>query len=152
MRESPTINSPANRPAFVVHDLAQARAALAAAVAAGVAVRLDSAPGAAGYAGAGWWAAVVAEARAACPTAKALCILDCGAEPGLALGAIRQGVEAIRCTVRGAARARLRSLAAAAGVAFIEGRRRRALDLATVADPDAAASAHLARAQSPKRP
>ena len=54
------------RPAIVVHDLAQATAALRAAAAAGVPVTLWSAPGAAAYAGLGFLAAVFAKAGRRC--------------------------------------------------------------------------------------
>jgi hypothetical protein len=72
-------------PAVMVHGLAQARAALAP----GLPVTLLSAPGAALYAGAGWWRALVA---AACDGAEPPPdILDCADAPGRALEALRHG-------------------------------------------------------------
>ncbi|HET6519002.1 MAG TPA: hypothetical protein VFG47_04180 [Geminicoccaceae bacterium] len=68
----------------IVHDLAQAAAALTAAAELGVAVRLRSAPGAAGYAGVGFLHAL---GRAVGHEP----IVDCGDDPGLALGALRTG-------------------------------------------------------------
>jgi hypothetical protein len=68
----------------VVHDFAQARAALAAAAELGVGVRLRSAPGAAGYAGVGFLHAL---GRA---VGHELTV-DCGDDPGLVLGALRTG-------------------------------------------------------------
>lgn len=130
-------------PAFIVHDLAQARIVFAAAAVARVPVRIESAPGAAGYAGAGWWAAMIAAARHEYPEVEAVCVLDCGEEPGRALGAIRQGVEAIRCRARPRAQARLKALAEAAGVIFVTGKMGSILDLATVAEPNAAVAARL---------
>ncbi|MFT5538950.1 MAG: hypothetical protein ACI82H_000463, partial [Alphaproteobacteria bacterium] len=100
----------AHPPVFIIHDLAQAMAALAAGETAGIAIQLESAPGAAGYAGAGWFAAVIKAARAAHPRARALAVLDCGAEPGLALGAIRQGVDAIRTRARPAVRTKIKAI------------------------------------------
>ena len=71
-------------PQIAVHDLAQARAALAAATRLGVAVRLRSAPDAAGYAGVGYL--------------KALgdglgheLLIDCGDDAGLVMAALRTG-------------------------------------------------------------
>jgi hypothetical protein len=72
-------------PAVIVHGLAQAQAALAP----GLPVTLLSAPGAAVYAGAGWWRALVLAAsqdQQAPPD-----ILDCGTASGRALEALRVG-------------------------------------------------------------
>ena len=74
-------------PAVVIHGLADARAALAI----GRPVTLLSAPGAALFAGCGWWRAVVQRAcseHAAVPVED---ILDCADASGLALGALRIG-------------------------------------------------------------
>lgn len=72
-------------PAVIVHGLNDARAALAP----GLPVTLLSAPGAALYAGVGWWRAVVAAAAADVPAPPD--ILDCGAAPGRVLEALRSG-------------------------------------------------------------
>jgi hypothetical protein len=72
-------------PAVMVHSLAQARTALAP----GVPVTLLSAPGAALFAGLGWWRALIeaaADHEAARPD-----ILDCADAPGRALEALRHG-------------------------------------------------------------
>jgi hypothetical protein len=72
-------------PAVIVHGVEHARAALAP----GLPVTLLSAPGAAIYAGVGWWRAMVAEAAgAATPPPD---ILDCADAPGRALEALRHG-------------------------------------------------------------
>jgi hypothetical protein len=72
-------------PAVIVHGLQDARAALAP----GLPVTLLSAPGAALYAGCGWWRALVREAAGdALPPPD---ILDCGAAPGRVLEALRAG-------------------------------------------------------------
>ena len=71
-------------PAVVVHGLAQARAALAP----GLPVLLLSAPGAASYAGAGWWRATVAAALEGRNEPDAL---DCADLPGRALEALAIG-------------------------------------------------------------
>lgn len=66
-------------PAVVIHGLDHARLALAA----GRPVTLLSAPGAALYAGCGWWRAVIAAAGFAGPD-----LLDCADAPGRALEAL----------------------------------------------------------------
>ena len=80
-------------PAVILHGLAQARWALSKAGPAGV--LLLSAPGAAGYAGAAWFLAVVAQAGEDFPAARCRAALDCGDAPGLALGAIRAGARTV---------------------------------------------------------
>jgi len=72
-------------PAVIVHGLEMACAALRP----GRPVTLLSAEGAAGYAGVGWWQALVALARAAHPDTTMQHILDCGDAPGRALEALR---------------------------------------------------------------
>ena len=74
-------------PAVVVHGLDQARAALSP----GLPVTLLSAPAAALFAGAGWWRALVAAARAAHPATPCADVLDCADAPGRAMEAIRAG-------------------------------------------------------------
>ena len=74
-------------PCRVVMGLEDALAALAS----GRPVTLLSSPGAALYAGPGWWRAVVDQAKAACPGTPCRDILDCGDAPGLAMAALRLG-------------------------------------------------------------
>jgi hypothetical protein len=76
----------------IVHGLRDAVAALAEAAAGGQRVTLLSAPGAALYAGCGWWNAVVAEAHAMHPEVPCTNILDCADATGLALAALRIGL------------------------------------------------------------
>ena len=71
-------------PAVTVHGLQQAQAALAP----GLPVLLLSAPGAAAYAGAGWWRALVAAALDGRAQPDAL---DCADLPGRALEALHTG-------------------------------------------------------------
>ncbi|MBV9748152.1 MAG: hypothetical protein JO157_05000 [Acetobacteraceae bacterium] len=84
-------------PAVVVHGLADARLALAA----GRPLTLLSAPGAAGYAGCGWWRAVIAAAHAETPGVSpegepgriwAPDVLDCLNQTGRAIEALRYGL------------------------------------------------------------
>jgi hypothetical protein len=72
-------------PAVVVHGLAQARLAVAAGR-----VTLLSAPGAALYAGCGWWRALVAASGTTGPD-----VLDCADAPGRAMEALRAGCRLI---------------------------------------------------------
>ncbi len=74
-------------PAVVVHGLADARIALGV----GMPVMLLSAPGAALYAGCGWWRALIAHARAEFADAIMTDALDCADASGLALAALRIG-------------------------------------------------------------
>ena len=74
-------------PAVVVHGLADARTVLAL----GRPVTLLSAPGAALYAGCGWWRALIERARSDHPNAVLDDILDCADASGFALGALRDG-------------------------------------------------------------
>lgn len=69
---------------MVVHDVAQARAALAAAAALGVAIQLRSAPDAAGYAGVGYLQALG-------HAIDRPLLIDCGDDPGLVMAALRTG-------------------------------------------------------------
>ena len=69
-------------PAIVIHSLGHARLALAA----GRPVTLLSAPGAALYAGCGWWRALIRKAGTAAHD-----VLDCADAPGRALEALSLG-------------------------------------------------------------
>jgi hypothetical protein len=58
-------------------------------------VLLVSAPGAALYAGAGWWRAVVDAARRRHPDTPCADLLDCADAPGRAMAALRAGCKAL---------------------------------------------------------
>ena len=132
------------RPRIIVHSLAHAEAALAAAADLGVPVMLASAPGAAGYAGPLWFKALIEEACRGHPEADAASLLDCGEEPGTALGALRAGIKHIRFTGDDATRQRLADIAAQLD-AIVEGKDASpALDLLDARDPAAACRAFLA--------
>src|ERR1700689_1573431 len=75
-------------PAVIVHGLGDAVSALAR----GEPVTLLSAPGAALYAGCGWWLALVKAARAEDPDTKCPAILDCADGTGQAFAALRIGL------------------------------------------------------------
>jgi len=74
-------------PAVMIHGSADGRFALLP----GLPVTLVSAPGAALYAGAGWWVALIAALRAGHPGRTFDDILDCGDAPGRAAEALRAG-------------------------------------------------------------
>ena len=119
--------------AIVIHGLAQARAAAATARALGVAVRLRSARGAAAHAGPMWFRELVEIVRAEYPDVRIEASLDCADQAGLALGALRLGIETIRFDGPPRVRARIAAIAAALG-AKMDDDGRRALDLAGVPD------------------
>jgi hypothetical protein len=74
-------------PAVIVHGMDHARQALSV----GRPVTLLSAPGAALYAGCGWWRALVRQACRAVPHVATVDVLDCADGSGQALAALRIG-------------------------------------------------------------
>ncbi|HEY4251969.1 MAG TPA: hypothetical protein VGM87_12230 [Roseomonas sp.] len=104
--------------AVVVHDAAQAQAAIAGAGSRGV--LLLSAPGAAGSLGAAWFAAITGGHRPAA--------LDCGADPGHALAALRFGFRLLVLAPDIPAFAAVAGAAAACGATLLTARPE-ALDL-----------------------
>jgi hypothetical protein len=79
-------------PVTIVHGLNDAVAALAWAAGDSGSATLLSAPGAALFAGCGWWRALVEQARAAHPNVSCIDVLDCADATGQALAALRIGV------------------------------------------------------------
>ena len=131
-------------PAFIVHDLPQAIAALTAAADSGHAIALWSPPEAARSLGAGYFLAMIAAARQVVPAARSTAVLDCGEAPGLAMAALRGGAEAVHVA---AALPVLANLAAIAGQqgARLEPERLAAFDLGGPADPLERARAYLSQ-------
>lgn len=109
MSDAPGQRPAALAPALVVRDVAEAAAALA--LSGGREVLLLSAPGAAGFLGAGGWRALVAAAARQAPGVPFRDALCCAAAPGLALAALRAGC---RIVVLDAACAAFRQVAGAA--------------------------------------
>ena len=135
----------ARRPAIVVHDLAQATAALRAAAAAGVPVTLWSAPGAASYAGLGFLRAVFEKASEAVPEAEYDAVIDCTGSAVLAHEALSRGFAGVAFTGRGAMRKTLQAIADGQGRPLITaGPGRGALDLAHSSDPERESADYLA--------
>lgn len=125
------------RRAVIVHDLDHARAAIAAAADLGVAVELWSAAAAAASAGAGWFDAVIRQARRDRPDGDVVAVLDCGDRPDLAQAALRQGLRHICFRGSRSVAGRLADIAAQSG-ATLHRSRPKALDLLHVEDPLAA--------------
>jgi hypothetical protein len=129
-------------PVIVVHTAAQATAALKAAARAGRSVVLASPPVASASMGPGMFRAIIAAAREAEPGARSLAVLDCGDRPGDAMSALRAGIEAV--CFRGAPELaeKLADMAEQSGTRVLT-EMKVSLDLAGVADPEAAVSACL---------
>ena len=128
--------------AVIIHSLAHARAALAAAAEFDVPVTLSSAPGAAAYVGPGWFQEVAAQARDAFPEVEATVLIDCGARPGHVLAALRTGFACVRFTGGKAVSERLAAIAEAYGAELVTGRLD-ALDLRLATEPATACRAWL---------
>ncbi|MSO93230.1 MAG: hypothetical protein EXQ86_07500 [Rhodospirillales bacterium] len=131
---------------IIIHDLAQANAALAAAEALSTPVVVRSAPGAAASLGAAVFRDIVTEARKAHPAAQVTAVLDCGGDAGHALNALRHGIGRIRVRLRTDVRARILDIAAQSGATVEDaGDEQAALDLLDAEDAYAEARAWLER-------
>lgn len=128
--------------AIIIHSIDHARAALAVAARLGRPITLYSADGAVAYAGAGWFQAVVATARADYPVVECEAVLDCGPHVGLALAALRAGCPAIVFRGAAAQRRKIAEIAAVRG-ARVDAGVPDALDLGQCRDPQAAVTAWL---------
>ncbi len=129
---------------IIVHSLAHARAALAAARALDVPVTLASARGAGGYGGPLWFKALIDAARADFPEVTATAVLDCGSEPGTTLAALREGFKRVRFTGSDKPLGALMEIARQSGAEIETGEPPEALDLLTERDPETAARRYLA--------
>jgi hypothetical protein len=114
--------------AVVIHELAHARAALAAAAALGRPVELWSAPGAAASAGAGWFDAVIRLAAGGRPGAQVTAVLDCHDRADLVQAALRQGLSHVCYSGPAEVARRLADIAGQCG-ATLHRKRPPALDL-----------------------
>ncbi len=103
-------------PAVVVHRIEDARTALAP----GLPVTLLSAPGAALYAGCGFWRALIGLCRTEHPEVYAPDILDCADASGYALAALRLGQPALALAPDALSRAAVAAIAAEAGALLLE--------------------------------
>ncbi len=122
---------------IIVHSLAEARAAVAAAADLGVPVTLASAPEAAGYLGALWFRELVKLASEERPEVRVDAILDCGDQPGHVMAALRQGLKRVRFTGAKTTAATLGSLASRYDAEIVTGALR-AHDMLDQAEPETA--------------
>ena len=97
-------------------------------------VTVISAPGAGSHAGPGWFNAVIA-ARGAFPGVSVTAILDCDDASGHVLGALREGVKAVRFTGRADVAEKLAAIAASEGAVLLTGDVE-TLDLRAHRDPE----------------
>lgn len=131
---------------IIVHDLAHAKAALAAAEALKRPVTVRSAAGAAARLGAPVFKSIVEEAWKAHPDAQVTAVLDCGGDAGHALNALRHGIARIRVRLRPDVKARILDIAAQSGATVEDADDgEAALDLLDAGDAYAAARAWLER-------
>ena len=126
----------ADAPTVVIHDMGQARAALAAAAEASQEIHLLTPPGGAHYAGAPYYAELFRQAGAAVPAARFRATLDCGDDAALALTAIAAGWRSLVLTRGGKAFAKVEDVAGRAG-ARVTRRTPAAVDLRESPDPRA---------------
>ena len=129
---------------IIVHDIDDARAAVAVAAELGLAsLTLRSAPDAARYLGATVYRDIVRAAGRAHPSVAVTAVFDCGADPGLALGALRHGLKVIRVAAAADVRARIADIAAQSGARLDDDAAAPALDLLDADDRAAALRAWL---------
>ncbi len=129
---------------IIVHDVDDARAAVAVAAELRLArLTLLSAPGAARYLGATVYRDIVRAAARDHPDVAVTAVFDCGADPGLALGALRHGLKVIRVDAEADVRARIADIAAQCGARIEDGAAAPALDLLDAEDRAAAVRAWL---------
>lgn len=123
---------------IIIHCLEDARAALGVAADLGVPVTLRSAPGSGRYLGASVFRDMVDEAAGNNPSVAVTSVFDCGDDPGLALGALRNGLKVIRTGVTGEAKDRIADIAAQTGARLDENDAAPVLDLLELGDKEAA--------------
>jgi hypothetical protein len=127
---------------IVIHDLAQAIAALKGATAVKKPVTLWSAEGAGIYAGAGWFAAVERRARAAAPDARASFVLDCAERADMTQEAFRAGIKAACFSGPAGVATKLADIARQQRASLYR-KRPKALNLLDVSDPETACRRYL---------
>jgi hypothetical protein len=121
----------------VIHDLEQARAALAAAAELGCAIELCSAPGAAAYAGVGYL-------KALGDAVGQELLIDCGDDPGIVMAALRTGCRRLVFSGPADVAERLADMAAQSGATLVrENTLPDRLELAPEEDAEQACRARL---------
>jgi hypothetical protein len=107
-------------PMIIVHDLAQAKAALGAASNCGCKVILRSPPGSSAATGPGIFAEQIALARASHENGFGGALFDCGDQAGLAMAAVRRGGCDLLIDLPLETAAKIKDMAAQAGVRAID--------------------------------
>ncbi len=100
-----------SRPFLIVHDIGHVRDAVATAKDLGRPVTLISAPGAAASMGADVFNRMIDAVRAENPDSDIVAVIDCGADPGQAMQALRFGSQNIRLDAPEGVLAKLRDMA-----------------------------------------
>ena len=130
--------------AIIIHNLEHALAALSAAEDLNVDVILISPPGAAATMGATVFRDIVAKAAESYPQARFKSILDCGDEPGMAMGAFRHGIKGVRISNGPELSAKLEDIAKQRG-GFVYTILGDELDLHNMSEPAAACRVWLTK-------
>ena len=121
----------------MIHGLKHARIACSLAVETGMPLELHSAPDAAASLGPHWFQKILDAIEEEFPDLQVVGILDCGASPGYALAALRQGLKRIRYSGPKKTREKIQDIAqqqkAVADTGWPE-----ILDLGREADPEEA--------------
>ena len=117
----------------IVHDLSQARAAAAQAIAIGAPLELRSPPDGAAILGPAVFKAIADDLAQTHPGAASSMILDCGTNAGLAMAALRHGCKDICVDVPAETHAKIAAMAEAQS-ARLHGPVEIALDLAATPD------------------
>ena len=130
--------------AIIIHNFEHALAALSAAEDLDVDVTLISPPGAAATIGATVFRDIVAKAAENYPQARFKSILDCGDEPGMAMGAFRHGIKGVRISNGPELSAKLADIAKQRG-GFVYTIHGDELDLHNMSEPAAACRAWLTK-------
>ncbi|MBF0129224.1 MAG: hypothetical protein HQL33_04455 [Alphaproteobacteria bacterium] len=145
------MDASARTPRIVIAGMADALGAAESAAAAGVPVRLESAPGAGAYLGSAWFRHLIGAAARAYPSARIDPVLDCGDAVGYALMALYDGVSAVRVGGHPQALAALNGIAARLGAKVDSGAGEAGpvLDLRHEPDPAAVCRAWLGRFVTP---
>ncbi len=136
--------APGARPAcFTVHGLDHLRAALKAGAQSGRPVVAFSAAGASAFAGAGWFANMIAQGRVEFPDVPLTAILDCADRAGDVLAAFEAGLNRIVFTGHPRAAERLAKIAVGYGATLLA-ERLPSFDFLHCRDLDYAARAFVA--------
>lgn len=130
--------------AIIIHNLEHAEAALSAAVELDIDVILISPPGASATIGATVFRDIVTKAAQNYPQARYKSILDCGDEPGMAMGAFRHGIKGVRISNGPELSKKLEDIAKQRG-GFVYTSQGDELDLHNMSDPAAACRTWLTK-------